>query len=374
VNKAGWKKIGGFLKRRAVHGGASEDDDEGKGVQYAHLIGADNVRPTGVFPTGFANLDIALGTGGLAFGRSSIFHGPEACGKTTLALQVCARVQAAGGVAVFLDFEHKLSPEYAAQLGVDPDHLILSRPPYIEKGLSFLDELVDKVRSIDAGCPVVFVWDSLHAAPSKRTWKADFEKSDYPSEAQSYSRGYRKLTAKIDNTDAILITISQVRISVDEYKGPEKKGVGKAPLFYASTILNFKSRGHKVKRGVVAKNAPDLENVIVTIDKNSLSNPYRQAALVMRYGSGFDPHHSLLVAADMVGLAKSKKKGSAWWILSFDGEQVKVQGASGLRKFEHRDPDAFGRFRAAVYATIGRDVEQSTQEGAQNGEDDEEEE
>jgi hypothetical protein len=72
-------------------------------------------------------------------------------------------------------------------------------------------------------------------------------------------------------------------------------------------------------------------------------------------------------------MAKPKKKGSGWWILSIDGEQVKVQGASGLRKFERRDPDAFGRFQAAVYATVGRDIEQDTQEGAHNGEGDDEE-
>ena len=371
MNQRGWKQIGGFLKRQARH---KDKDSDGDGVQFAHLVGADNVRPTGVFPTGFANLDLALGVGGLPFGRSSIFHGPEACGKTTLALQVCARVQAAGGVAVFLDFEHKLSLSYAADLGVNPETLILSHPPYIEAGLKFLDALVDKVRHLDAGCPVVFVWDSLHAAPAARTFKADFDKADYPSEAQAYSRGYQKLTSKIDDTDAILITISQVRMDIDGYRAKDKVGVGKAPLFYASTILNFKPLRTPPKRGQVVKKSPEGEAVIVTLDKNSLANPYRQAALTMRYGSGFDPHHALLMAAFELGMATRKSAKASWYVLQVGNKQRKVQGADGLRRFEEKDPDAFGQFRDAVYATVGRDTEEDTQEGAQHAENDDEDE
>lgn len=331
---------------------------------YAHLIGTDDLRPSGVIPSGVATLDVAIGCGGFPMGRYAILHGPEASGKTTLALEVVAECQRLDGVAVYLDFERKLDLAYVARIGVDPERLILAHPPTIEKGFELLSMLVEHARQIDGTCPVLIVWDSLHAALARRTVDGEWDKESYPSEAHSYSRGFGKFVGQLHESQAVMLAISQVRMKLDGFRPAQKIGVGHAPLFYASLILEFRA---SVARGTV-KAGPTGQDVTVKVAKNQVATPHKKATFSLIYGSGVDRPGALLLAAEAAGLAAATKCG--WYTVSSgDGEALRVQGAAGMAKVAEQDPKAYAALRAAVYETIGRAIDPTPESGDETEED-----
>jgi hypothetical protein len=167
--------------------------------------------------------------------------------------------------------------------------------------------------------------------------------------------------AKLHDTQAILLMVSQVRIKIDGYVTSQKVGVGHAPLFYASTIVQFKA---KQKRGSVAKAGPQGEDVVATVTKNSLASPLRQARLRMVYGHGFDAHDSLLSVAVDAGLAEPGRAG--WYTIGTGKKAKRVQGSSGLAQLEQSDPKAFEEFGTQVYAVI-RGTAPKGKKGGQDG-------
>lgn len=309
----------------------------------AHIAAA-APRARGVLPSGCDALDAALGVGGYPEGRLTVLHGPEACGKSTLALHAAAECQRAGGVVLYLDFEHKLDEPYAAALGVDLGALVVATPPHIERAFALLEQACAKLAEGDGEpTPVLLVWDSLHAAVGRRTFEADWEKEHFSPEARAYSLGLARFVPTLSRTRAVLLAISQVRMKLDGYMPAEKVGVGRAPLFYASVIVKLRA---KRARGTVRREGELVEAVVV---KNQVAPPYRVVNFPMVYGRGVDGPGAVLEAARLTGLAVPAK-AAGWWDLAFDGESVRVQGAGGVGRMAEREPESYARLRAAIRA------------------------
>ena len=295
------------------------------------VIDTDKLSPN-VLSSGVASLDVATGIGGYPEGRFIILHGAEASGKSTLALHAVAECQKAGGVVIYLDFEHKLDLNYAEALGVDVESMVLAGPPYIEKGFELLVAAAEKIREDDADTPILFVWDSLQAAISRRSFDGDYDKEQFSPEAGAYARGFAKFVPKLSETKAILIGISQVRMDLGGFMAKEKVAVGKAPLFYASIIMRIKA---KRARGAT-KGVGEREAIEVQMIKNQVGTPYQIARFDIVYGQGVDKMVAIVEAADSLGLLKKGKSG--WFEFESGGKVHKAQGAAGLSRLASETP------------------------------------
>src|SRR6202142_2032553 len=192
-------------------------------------LGADNVVPVSVISSGCISLDAALGVGGFPRGRVVEVFGPESSGKTTLALQVIAQAQKAGGAAAFIDAEHALDPGYARKLGVDVDNLIVSQPDYGEQALEITGAL------IGSGAIEVAVIDSVAALVPKAELEGEMGESYMGLHARLMSQALRKLTGSIAKTNTCIIFINQVREKIGVVFGnPETTTGGRALKFYSS--------------------------------------------------------------------------------------------------------------------------------------------
>ena len=196
-----------------------------------------------VVSTGSLSLDVALGIGGLPRGRVVEIYGPESSGKTTLALQVVAEAQKAGGAAAFIDAEHALDPIYAGKLGVDIDELLVSQPDTGEQALEITDMLVR------SGAVDIVVIDSVAALTPKAEIEGDMGDSHMGLQARLMSQALRKLTGNIKRSNTMVIFINQIRMKIGVMFGnPETTTGGNALKFYASVRLDIRRIG-AIKRG-----------------------------------------------------------------------------------------------------------------------------
>ena len=200
-------------------------------------------KPISAISTGSLGLDIALGIGGLPRGRIIEIYGPESSGKTTIALQVAAQAQKAGGIAAFIDAEHALDPTYAGKLGVDIDELILSQPDHGEQALEIAETLV-RSESID-----VVVIDSVAALTPRAEIEGEMTDMQPGMQARLMSKAMRKLNAAISQSGAMVIFINQLRQKIGVMFGsPETTTGGNALKFYASIRLDIR-RIAQIKKG-----------------------------------------------------------------------------------------------------------------------------
>src|SRR2546429_9068518 len=215
-------------KRRAIDLAlVAMDKQFGKGAVLR--LGADNVVPVSVISSGCLSVDVALGVGGFTRGRVVEIFGPESSGKTTLALQVIAEAQRAGGTAAFIDAEHALDPGYARRLGVDVDNLLVSQPDHGEQALEIVAALVT------TGAVDIVVVDSVAALVPKAELDGEMGDSHMGLHARLMSQALRKLTGVVSRTNTCLIFINQVREKIGVMFGnPETTTGGRAPEFYAS--------------------------------------------------------------------------------------------------------------------------------------------
>src|SRR3954454_7050786 len=191
-------------------------------------LGDDGRAPVEVIPTGSIALDVALGIGGLPRGRVIEIYGPESSGKTTVTLHAVASVQAAGGIAAFIDAEHALDPEYAKALGVDTDGLLVSQPDTGEKALEIADML------IRSGAIDLVVIDSVAALVPRAEIEGEMGDSHVGLQARLMSQALRKLTGGLSQTNTTMIFINQLREKIGVFFGsPETTAGGKALKFYA---------------------------------------------------------------------------------------------------------------------------------------------
>lgn len=243
-------------------------------------------RQVPVVSTGSFALDVALGTGGLPKGRVVEIYGPEASGKTTLALHVIAEAQRQGGYCVFIDAEHALDPSLAETIGVKTENLLLAQPDCGEQALSLVDTLI-RSGSVD-----VVVVDSVAALVPKGELDGEMGDAHMAMQARLMSQALRKLSHSLSLSQTILIFINQVRakLSTFGFGGPtEVTCGGNALKFYASVRLNIKRIG-LVKKGEETTGS----QIAVKIVKNKLAPPFKTAQFELEFGKGISRESEII--------------------------------------------------------------------------------
>jgi recombination protein RecA len=310
---------------------ATIDKKFGKGtvIRYGDLPKYD----TEVVSTGIATLDTALGIGGLPKGRIIEIYGPEASGKTTLALHVLAECQIAGGKVAFIDMEHALDPNYATHLGVDMDDVLFSQPDSGEQALEVTEELV---RSEEVAMIVI---DSVAALVPRAELEGEMGAASVGVQARLMSQALRKLTAITSKAKCTIIFINQLRDKIGVTWGsPETTTGGKALKYYASVRLD-------VRRIGALKNGEDIigNQTKVKIVKNKLSAPHKEVTFDLIFGEGFSKELALLDLAVEKGIITKK---SAWFAYK---EANFAQGRENARK-ELQKPEFYEEVKALAFA------------------------
>jgi recombination protein RecA len=314
---------------------AQIDKQFGKGSVMR--LGSDERAPIEVIPTGSIALDIALGIGGLPKGRIVEVYGPESSGKTTVALHAIANCQRAGGVAVFIDAEHALDPEYAKALGVDIDALLVSQPDTGEQALEIADTLI-RSGSID-----IIVIDSVAALVPRAEIEGEMGDSHMGLQARLMSQALRKLTGVLNNTKTTAIFINQLREKIGVFFGsPETTAGGKALKFYASVRLDVR-RIETLKDGQEAVG----NRTRVKVVKNKMAPPFKQAEFDIIYGVGISREGSLL---DVGVEQEILKKSGSWY--TYESEQL-GQGKENSRNYLLDNPAVANEIEQKIKAKLG---------------------
>jgi len=287
--------------------------------------------------TGSISIDNALGIGGVPRGRVVEIFGPEASGKTTLALQVIAQAQRSGGTAAFVDAEHALDPTYASKLGVDLDNLLVSQPDNGEQALEIVEVLV---RS--GGADVVVV-DSVAALVPRAEIDGEMGDAQVGLQARLMSQALRKLTAVVSKSRTCLIFINQLRVKIGVMFGnPETTTGGRALKFYASIRIDIRRIGAIKDGDQVIGN-----RTRVKIVKNKVAPPFRMAEFDLIYGEGVSREGDLL---DLAVDRRIVEKSGTWF--SYDGERL-GQGREKVKLFLKQNPEIFDTIDARVRTELG---------------------
>ena len=290
----------------------------------------------GVVSTGSLSLDLALGIGGLPRGRVVEIYGPESSGKTTLALQVVAEAQKAGGAAAFIDAEHALDPIYAGKLGVDIDELLVSQPDTGEQALEITDMLVR------SGAVDVVVIDSVAALTPKAEIEGDMGDSHMGLQARLMSQALRKLTGNIKRSNTMVIFINQIRMKIGVMFGnPETTTGGNALKFYASVRLDIRRIG-AIKRGdeVIGNETR------VKVVKNKVAPPFKQCEFEILYGEGTSREGELIDLGVKLGMID---KAGAWY--SYNEDRI-GQGKDNVRTYLKEHKEIAAEIEARIRAEI----------------------
>jgi recombination protein RecA len=247
-------------------------------------------------PTGCLSLDVALGIGGVPRGRIIEVYGPEASGKTTLALHTVAEIQKAGGTAAFVDAEHALDPEYAAKIGVNTSELLISQPDTGEQALEITETLVR------SGAVDVVVVDSVAALVPKAEIEGEMGDQHMGLQARLMSQALRKLTGIVSKTGTTVIFINQIRMKIGIVFGnPETTTGGNALKFYSSVRIEVRRSAQLKKDEKVIGN-----QVKVKVVKNKVAPPFRTCQFDIMYNEGISISGDLLdLGTEMGVIAKS---------------------------------------------------------------------
>ena len=291
--------------------------------------------------TGSIALDVALGVGGLPRGRIIEIYGPESSGKTTLALHAIANAQAEGGIVAIIDAEHALDPEYAKNLGVDTDALLVSQPDTGEQALEIADML------IRSGAVDLIVVDSVAALVPRAEIEGEMGDSHVGLQARLMSQALRKITGGLNNSGTTAIFINQLREKVGVMFGsPETTSGGRALKFYASVRLD-------IRRIETMKDAGEAvgNRTRVKVVKNKVSSPFRQAEFDILYGQGISREGSLIDVGVDEGIIR---KSGAWY--TYEGDQL-GQGKEKVRAFLKENPDLADEIEKKIKEKLGVGVE-----------------
>jgi recombination protein RecA len=283
-------------------------------------------------PTGSLELDLALGIGGIPKGRIIEIYGPESSGKTTVTLHMVAESQKQGGVAAFIDAEHALDPQYAGNIGVDTDNLILAQPDTGEQALEIVDALV-RSAAVD-----IIVIDSVAALVPKAEITGEMGDSHMGLQARLMSQALRKLTAIVKKSNTTVIFINQLRMKIGVMFGnPETTTGGNALKFYASVRLDVRRIDSIKENGEVIGN-----RVKVKVVKNKVAPPFKLAEFDIMYGEGISVAGSIL---DSAVNAEIIKKAGAWF--SYEGEKL-GQGRQNVKNYLQENPEIMAEVQHKV--------------------------
>jgi recombination protein RecA len=308
----------------------------GKG-SIMRLGSKEAIVPIAVISTGAISFDAALGVGGVPRGRVVEIFGPESSGKTTIALQVIAEAQRAGGMAAFVDAEHALDPGYAKKLGVDVDNLLVSQPDYGEQALEITEALV-RSNAID-----VLVVDSVAALVPKAELDGEMGDSHMGLQARLMSQALRKLTGTVAKSRTCLIFINQIREKIGVMFGnPETTTGGRALKFYSSVRIDIR-RIAAIKEGDVVTGSRTRVKVV----KNKVAAPFREAEFDILYGEGISREGDLL---DLAVNSNILEKSGSWF--SYKGERI-GQGRENARAFLKENKDTMAKLDAEVRKALG---------------------
>src|SRR2546427_369757 len=311
----------------------------GKG-SIMRLGSKEAIVPISVIPTGAISFDAALGVGGFPRGRVVEIFGPESSGKTTIALQVIAQAQKAGGMAAFVDAEHALDPIYAKKLGVDVDNLLVSQPDYGEQALEIAEALVR------SGAIDVLVVDSVAALVPKAELDGEMGDSHMGLQARLMSQALRKLTGIVSKSRTCLIFINQIREKIGVMFGnPETTTGGRALKFYSSVRVDIR-RIAAIKDGDRVIGA----RTKVKIVKNKIAAPFREAEFDILYGEGISKEGDLIDVAAERGILE---KSGTWF--SFGGERI-GQGRENARQFLRDNLDVRKKLEVAARKALNLSV------------------
>lgn len=315
---------------------AKEEANKGKAIDMAvsqieRLFGKGAIMRLGEKPieavpvvsTGSLALDVALGVGGLPRGRVIEIFGPEASGKTTLALQVTAEIQKAGGTAAFIDAEHALDVKYAHNLGVNTDDLLISQPDTGEQALEIAEILV---RS--AGVDLVVV-DSVAALVPKAEIEGEMGDAHMGLQARLMSQALRKLTATISKSMTTVIFINQIRQKIGIMFGnPETTTGGNALKFYSSVRLD-------IRRIAAIKDGQEIvgSRTRVKVVKNKVAPPFREVEFDIIFGRGISKEGELIDIGVDMGIVE---KTGTWY--SYNETRV-GQGRENAKEFLQGRPE-----------------------------------
>ena len=272
--------------------------------------------------TGSLGLDIALGIGGLPYGRIVEIYGPESSGKTTLTLQVIAEAQRTGKTCAFIDAEHALDPVYAKKLGVDVDKLLVSQPDTGEQALEITDMLVR------SGAVDVIVVDSVAALTPRAEIEGEMGDSHMGLQARLMSQALRKITGNIKRSNTLVIFINQIRMKIGVMFGnPETTTGGNALKFYASVRMDIRRTG-AVKEGEEVVGSETRVKVV----KNKVAPPFKEAEFQILYGHGINRLGEVVDLGVKLGLVD---KSGAWY--AYQGNKI-GQGKSNACKYLEENP------------------------------------
>ena len=300
-------------------------------------LGQGSVCSVPCISTGAISIDYALGIGGVPRGRVVEIYGPEASGKTTLALQVIAQAQRAEGNAAFVDAEHALDPTYARALGVDLDNLLVSQPDNGEQALEIVEVLVR------SGGVDVIVVDSVAALVPRAEIEGEMGDAQVGLQARLMSQALRKLTGVVAKSKTCLIFINQLREKIGVMFGnPETTTGGRALKFYATIRIDIRRIG-AIKDGDRIVGSRTRVKVV----KNKLAPPFRQAEFDMMYGLGISREGDLL---DLAVERQIVEKSGTWF--SYNEERL-GQGRENAKRLLKERPELFEAIEQRVRAELG---------------------
>ncbi|RLE06067.1 MAG: recombinase RecA [Candidatus Aminicenantes bacterium] len=299
-----------------------------------------------VIPTGSISFDLSLGIGGFPRGRVVEIFGPEATGKTTLALHVIAEAQRRGGLAAFIDAEHALDPLYASRIGVDIDNLLVSQPDYGEQALEIAEVLVR------SGAVDVIVVDSVAALVPKAELEGEMGDTHVGLQARLMSQALRKLTSIVSRSKTCFIFINQIREKIGFFLGsPETTTGGRALKFYASLRIDVRRITNLKEGDKVVGN-----RVKVKIVKNKLAPPFREAQFDIIYGEGISREGDLVDCGVEYGLIE---KSGTWY--SYKGERL-GQGRDNVKNLLKQNKELAAELEKAIRQKVGLPLEAMQEE------------
>ncbi len=318
-------------KNKSLEAAISQiDQNFGKGSVMR--LGQQQALDVEAISTGSLSLDLALGIGGLPKGRIIEIYGPESSGKTTLALQVVAEAQKAGGICAFVDAEHAMDPVYAKKLGVKTEELLISQPDTGEQALEITDTL------IKSGSISVLVVDSVAALTPKAELEGEMGDHHVGLQSRLMSQALRKITGSVSKSNTMVIFINQIRMKIGVMFGnPETTSGGNALKFYSSVRMDIRRIGAIKEKDQIIGNSTRVKVI-----KNKVAPPFKVVEFDLMYGKGISKLGELIDLGTKAGVVE---KSGAWY--AYKGEKI-GQGRENAKFYLQKNPNVAAEIEKTI--------------------------